>query len=201
MKIVAHSYIHPKGAFLNGQKLLDATSLDKDYLKAMYTALGIDYPKFYKMDSLSKMSLLATFLLNDFLPDYKVCEDNLQVIFANSASSQVTDLKYIESYLSAGNPSPSLFVYTLPNIVSGELSIRYKWFGESVFFIEEEFSSDFFLEQVKYSLDRGNSYCLCGWVESTVNGTEECFLFLIRNERENSISDNLMNILKSYRNE
>ena len=28
-------------------------------------------------------------------------------------------------------PSPALFVYTLPNIVSGEISIRNKWGGES----------------------------------------------------------------------
>ncbi|MFO0414104.1 MAG: 3-oxoacyl-ACP synthase [Bacteroidota bacterium] len=200
MRIVAHSYIHPKGAFLNGQKLIDS-SLDKDYLKTIYTTLGLDYPKFYKMDTLSKMSLLGTFLLNDYLPDYKDCEDNLQVIFANSSSSQVTDLKYIDSYLSAGSPSPSLFVYTLPNIVTGELSIRYKWFGESIFFIEEEFRSDFFLEQAEYAISRGNSYCLCGWVESNVSGVEECFLFIIGDERKSNISDNLINILKSYRNE
>jgi hypothetical protein len=201
MKIIAHSYIHPKGAYLNGQKKVDTSSAEQDYLKHIYTSMSMDYPKFYKMDHLSKMSVLATEMLCDHFPAKPEVEDDLQLIFANTSSSKVTDLKYIDSYLSGSNPSPSLFVYTLPNILAGELSIRYKWYGEAAFFIQDSFNSNFFLEQAEFAMHRGNAYCLCGWVESNTNGSEECFLFLLGKGKENNLSDTLINTLKLYRNE
>lgn len=201
MKIIAHSYIHPKGAFLNGRKQVDTSTAGQDYLKMIYNTMNIDYPKFYKMDNLSKMSILAADLLEKHIPEYIDQENNLQLIFANASSSQVTDLKYMDSYLAAANPSPSLFVYTLPNIVEGELSIRYKWYGEAVFFIQETFDAHFFLEQAQFAMHRGNSHCLCGWVESNINEIEECFLFLLSKGDQQHMSDTITNILKLYRNE
>ncbi len=201
MKVIATSYIHPKGAFLNGKKLIDTSNTDENYLKVIYTTLGIDYPKFYKMDNLSKLSLLAEHLLHDQFPSEVDLENDLQLLFANASSSQITDFKFKDSYLNLGSPSPSLFVYTLPNILTGELSIRYKWYGENVFFIQEQFDAEFFFEQLQFSFKRGNSLCLCGWVESNVNGTEECFLFLVAKNGEEATPENIMNSLSKYRNE
>jgi hypothetical protein len=201
MKVIAHSYIHPKGAFLNGERKVDSSQTDENYLKTIYIALGIDYPKFYKMDNLSKLTFLADFLLSDHFPSDMDQENKLQLIFANASSSQITDLKYKDSYLVQGNPSPSLFVYTLPNILTGELSIRHKWYGENIFFIEEKFDAEFFIDQIQFSFDRGNTHCLCGWVEANVDGNEECFLFLVANNGEKITPENLMNSLKQYRNE
>lgn len=201
MKVIAHSYIHPKGAFLNGERVVDTSNTEENYLKKIYTELEIDYPKFYKMDNLSKMAFLADSLMKDYFPSEMDHENKLQLIFANSSSSQVTDLKYKESYLIQRNPSPSLFVYTLPNILTGELSIRSKWYGENIFFIDEKFDAEFFMEQIQFAFDRGNTHCLCGWVESNVDGSEECFLFLVANLGENATAEYLMNSIKSYRNE
>lgn len=201
MKVIAHSYIHPKGAFLNGKRVIDTGNSEENYLKTIYTEFNIDYPKFYKMDNLSKLAFLADFLLKDHFPSEMDQENNLQLIFANSSSSQLTDLKYKESYLVQGNTSPSLFVYTLPNILTGELSIRHKWYGENIFFIEKEFDAGFFLEQIQFSFDRGNTHCLCGWVEANIDGSEECFLFLVAKSGEKTSPENIMNSLKSYRNE
>jgi len=201
MKVVATSYIHPKGAYLNGKQCVDTTLSDENYLKAIYSFLKMDYPKFYKMDNLSKLALLAEHLLHDEIPSEIDSENELQLIFANSSSSQLTDLKYQDSYLNSGSPSPSLFVYTLPNILTGELSIRHKWYGENIFFITERFDADFFIEQIRFSFDRGNSYCLCGWIESNMNGTEECFLFLVTQNRGDMTPESLMNSLRLYRNE
>ncbi len=200
MNVLAHSYVDPSGVFLNGQRLLDTSSTGSDYLKAAYTELNIQYPKFYKMDNLSKLSIVAVSILQDRLPSYSIQENNLSIVFANSSSSQVTDLKFIDSYERLGNPSPSLFVYTLPSIVTGELAIRYKWFGESVFFLTESFDADFFLEHANLMLKRGHSHCLCGWVESNGGGTEECFLFLVSNDGHMT-ADQLLNIFKTYRHE
>ncbi len=200
MKVIAHSYIDPKGAYLNGELVVDVSHAGEDYLKMIYKTLRVDYPKFYKMDNLSKLSVLAEFLLSAYFPSEMDQENKLQLIFANSSSSQSRDLDYKHSYLQLGNPSPALFVYTLPNILTGELSIRHKWYGENIFFIEERFDPEFFMDQIRFSFDRGNSHCLCGWVESNANGNEECFLFLAARNGE-ATSENLMNSLKSYRNE
>jgi hypothetical protein len=201
MKVIAHSYIHANGAYLNGQRVIEISTNEENYLKSIYSQLSIDYPKFYKMDNLSKLAFLADFLLKDFISESLDQENRIQLIFANSGSSQRTDQRFIDSYSNLGSPSPSLFVYTLPNILTGELSIRHKWYGENCFFIEEEFNVDFFMDQIQFSFNRGNNLCLCGWVESIDGGSEESFLFLVSNEQGEENTENILKSLKSYRNE
>ena len=201
MKIIGHSYINPRGAFLNGQNVSIAT--EENYLKKYFSELEIDYPKFYKMDLLSKGSFLGDYLLRDSYKDLLHVENELQFIFANSSSSKETDIRFIESYEIKKNPSPSLFVYTLPNILTGELAIKHKWFGENIFFILTKFDSNFFIDQIEMSFLRGNEYCLCGWVEMTGSPEDECFMFLVA--KSEVVNDNLSNklneILNTYRNE
>jgi hypothetical protein len=201
MKVIANSYIHANGAYLNGQRVIEISPNEENYLKSIYSQLAIDYPKFYKMDNLSKLAFLADFLLKDFLPESLDEQNRMQLIFANSGSSQRTDQRFIDSYNNLGSPSPSLFVYTLPNILTGELSIRHKWHGENCFFIEPAFNLDFFMDQIHFSFNRGNNLCLCGWVESIEGGTEESFLFLVSNEPADERNENILESLKSYRNE
>ena len=201
MKIIGHSYINPRGAFLNGQNVSIAT--EENYLKKYFSELEIDYPKFYKMDLLSKGSFLGNYLLRDSYKDLLHVENELQFIFANSSSSKETDIRFIESYEIKKNPSPSLFVYTLPNILTGELAIKHKWFGENIFFILTKFDSNFFIDQIEMSFLRGNEYCLCGWVEMKGAPEDECFMFLVA--KSEVVNDNLSNklneILNTYRNE
>ena len=201
MKIIASTYINSKGAFLNSTKVLSTSSDDENWLKQLYSALGQDYPKFHKMDNLSKMAFLGSELLNEFIPHEIQQENEIQLLFANSTSSQQTDLKFIDSYTNQGNPSPSLFVYTLPNIVTGELSIKNKWYGENIFFIKEDFDASFFIEQISFAFKRGNKLCVCGWVDSKMNKNEECFLFLVTPETNNNLETELTNLLNNYRNE
>ena len=68
MKILAHSYVCPKGTFLNG-KLVYNTDGEENPLKSAYQQLGAEYPKFYKMDVLSKMAFIGTELLLPFFPN------------------------------------------------------------------------------------------------------------------------------------
>ncbi len=201
MKIIGHSYINPKGAFLNGQNVLIAT--EENYLKSYFSELEIDYSKFYKMDLLSKGAFLGDYLLRNSYKDLLHVENELQFVFANASSSKETDIRFIESYEIKKNPSPSLFVYTLPNILTGELAIKHKWFGENIFFILTKFDSDFFNDQIEMSFLRGNEYCLCGWVEMKGAPKDECFMFLVA--KSEVVNDNLSNklneILNTYRNE
>ena len=201
MKIIGHSYINPKGAFLNGQNVLIAT--EENYLKSYFSELEIDYSKFYKMDLLSKGAFLGDYLLRNSYKDLLNVENELQFVFANASSSKETDIRFIESYERKKNPSPSLFVYTLPNILTGELAKKHKWFGENIFYILTKFDSDFFNDQIVMSFLRGNEYCLCGWVEMTGSPEDECFMFLVAKSDvvNENFSNNLNEILNTYRNE
>jgi len=200
MSLITHSYINKNGAFLNGKKIVTCKKDSENYLKELYIALDLNYSKFFKMDNLSKMVMLGSNLMKD---EFEVLKDGsaLQLIFANTSSSQLTDVLFKKGYVEMKSASPSLFVYTLPNILIGELSIYFKWQGENVFFIQKEFDTQFFIDQVNLAFDRGNSYCLCGWVEAKINSEEECYLFLLKNDGESLTSEILMNSLISYRNE
>ena len=59
-------------------------------------------------------------------------EDRAVVFFNRSASLQA-DTAYQATIQDPDNfyPSPAAFVYTLPNIVTGEIAIRNKYFGET----------------------------------------------------------------------
>ena len=201
MKIIGHCYINPRGAFFNGQNVLIAT--EENYLKNYFSELKIDYSKFYKMDLLSKGAFLGDYLLRNSYKDLLHVENELQFIFANTSSSKETDIRFIESYERKKNPSPSLFVYTLPNILTGELAIKHKWFGENIFYILTKFDSDFFNDQIVMSFLRGNEYCLCGWVEMTGFPEDECFMFLVAKSDvvNENFSNKLNEILNTYRNE
>jgi hypothetical protein len=142
---------------------------EPSFFTALYRHVDLNYPKFFKMDNLCKLGLLASEVLlreKNILDRYPA--DQVGLILSNAASSIDTDRNYQTSIddRTAYFPSPSVFVYTLANIVIGEISIRQKLQGESTFFIEEKFSPDRLYTQVKLLLDEGIiSCCICGWVE------------------------------------
>ena len=120
------------------QVSVDGNLLDYDgSLKSIYKLLELDYPKFYKMDQMSKLGFLAVELLKTVWYKKDDFEDNLGLCFFNSTSCQESDLKYWNN-VKQGKVNPSLFVYTLPNIVIGEITIRNKWYGESIFCIQNK---------------------------------------------------------------
>jgi 3-oxoacyl-[acyl-carrier-protein] synthase-1 len=95
-----------------------------------------DYPKFYKMDGLSKLGFLAAELLTACETEAQPAEtEQRAVILFNHSSSIDTDRQYLASIQPEDYfPSPSLFVYTLPNIVTGEIAIRHHLHGETSFY-------------------------------------------------------------------
>ncbi|MDO6429977.1 hypothetical protein Q4E93_05245 [Flavitalea sp. BT771] len=136
-----------------------------DFLMSIYRSLQLDYPKFYKMDQLSKLGWLASELvLRDFrLPEEWQPED-IGIVLTNANSSLDTDIKYLDTVKDI--PSPAVFVYTLPNIMIGEISIRNKFKGENAFFIFDRFDAAFLEQYVGQLLDTGLlKACICGWVD------------------------------------
>ena len=150
----------------NGIKVFENPDVDlHSFLLSVYQYLEISYPKFYKMDNLSKLGWLTTEILltNNYNNDNYQPEET-GVILANASSSLDNDVKYFSSVNDV--PSPSLFVYTLPNIVIGEICIRNNFKGEHALFIQDVFNVDFIVKQVSYLLDENSlQACVCGWVE------------------------------------
>ena len=101
-------------------------------LVELYRRFVGDYPKFFKMDTLCRLGFIAAELL---LKNEQVDA----VILANRSASIKNDTDYLAT-ISEGNyyPSPALFVYTLPNIVTGEIAIRHHIQGETAFYILEK---------------------------------------------------------------
>jgi hypothetical protein len=140
-----------------------------EFSNAIYKKFNISYPKFYKMDNLCKLGFLsAELLLRDKKLDKKYSGEEVGIILMNSSSSLETDRHYQSSILNRENyfPSPSIFVYTLPNVVIGEICIRHKFYGEGNFFIAEKFNSSFLVNYVDQLFDsEAIECCVAGWVE------------------------------------
>jgi len=135
------------------------------FLLSVYKHLNINYPRFYKMDNLSKLGWLASEILlkNSFQKENYRPED-IGLILSNANSSLDTDQKYMASVKDI--PSPLLFVYTLPNIVTGEICIRNNFKGEDAFFVFDSFNADFIENYVSSLLDNNIlQVCICGWIE------------------------------------
>lgn len=147
---------------VNGETVFSAEGeLFADFAKKAYRYLEMDYPKFFKMDKLSKLAFLAASRLLSEGSD-------TALVFANRAASLDTDLVYEASIADkeAYYPSPAVFVYTLPNICLGEISIKYKLYSENSFFVFEKFPSDFFPAYANTLIRTGKAEdVLCGWVE------------------------------------
>ena len=110
------------------------------FIRHAYSNLKIDFVKFYKMDNYCKLGFLAVeYLLKDF-PDFDTFDKNKRaLVFCTSTSSLDTDLKHRQSISETDGyfPSPAVFVYTLPNILSGEIAIKNKIQGETICFVNE----------------------------------------------------------------
>ena len=148
----------------------------KDFSTSIYKNFAFDYPKFYKMDNLCKLGFLTAELLlreTDIRNRFTGYETGL--IFMNSSSSLDTDRIHQVTILDRTEyfPSPSVFVYTLPNIVIGEICIRNKITGESTFFIQEKFNPSFLVRYVNYLFDcEIINRCIAGWIEVDRGGYE-----------------------------
>tara|TARA_B100000902_G_C27128471_1_gene822325 strand:- start:130 stop:693 length:564 start_codon:yes stop_codon:yes gene_type:complete len=139
------------------------------FLKRLYYEIDLDYPKFFKMDVLCKIGLIGTEMIvrkNRTLFDYK---SNVGVILQNKFSSLDTDYKHQER-IQNKNVSPAVFVYTLPNIVIGEISIRHNWESEGVFLIGEEMDYELLSQYSNILIkEKRTEVNLIGWIDYLKN--------------------------------
>ena len=135
-------------------------------LTSLYRQMIGNYPKFYKMDGLSRLGFVASeILLNAEKGD---TDKERAIIFFNHSSSIASDRNYKESINDKDNyfPSPSIFVYTLPNIVTGEIAIRNHFHGETSFFILPDKDERMMEEILQASCrDAQSKSFLTGWID------------------------------------
>ena len=160
--------IRPDAVEVDGRHL-PIEAHGKDLLTALYRQYVGDYPKYYKMDPLSRLGFIASELLlqAEGAERFVACDDRA-VIFFNHSSSVCADRQYIETIADPDNcfPSPSVFVYTLPNIVTGEIAIRNGYHGETSFYILPR-QDDRLMQQILQAscLDSTTQSILCGWLD------------------------------------
>jgi hypothetical protein len=186
--------------FKDGQRIFENNGVDvSDLLLSIYQNFRLNYPKFYKMDNLSKLGWLASeILLKESFKKDNYQSEQMGIVLANSSSSLDDDIKYYDSVRDIA--SPSLFVYTLPNIVIGEICIRNHFKGEHAFFIQDNFDTGFITQQVNYLLDKNIlKACICGWVD-VLEQNYNANLFLVEKQKsEHSTifsAENMDNIFK-----
>ncbi len=184
--ITTYMKLQDRRVWLNGivEHVSEAESVNP-LLRSVFRHYNIDYPKFFKMDNLCKLAFLSAEILlrgTDILQRYP--GEEIGIILENGSSSLEYDLKHMESIRDRNNyfPSPSVFVYTIPNIMVAEIAIRHKVKGENAVFILEQFDPGF-IDHYVSELFRSQqvSCCVCGWVEC-YGDHYQSFLFIAERE-------------------
>lgn len=160
MELISRVSINPDKTELNGVVISN-----KD-ITGLYREFVGDYPKFFKMDSLCKLGFVAAELLLRALSAEE--KENCAIILFNESGSLITDRNYENTIIDASNyyPSPALFVYTLANIVTGEIAIRHKIYGETSFYVTDKYDESYMETIVRNSLRTSNpTSILFGWVD------------------------------------
>jgi hypothetical protein len=141
-------------------------------LTEIYRAHAGDWPKFFKMDTLSKVGYLASELLLKELGERRLEAEEYTsartIVLFGTTASLCADRNYQETIQDSDNyyPSPALFVYTLPNTVTGEIAIRNKYAGETSAFVLEDFDPEQILDQIVLAFqDRMTRSVLAAWID------------------------------------
>ena len=158
-----------------------------EFFSAVYGCLGVDYRRFYKMDALSKLGFLASELLLADI-DKESPKEDIGIVLFNRSSSLETDCRYQKTIQDKNDyfPSPAEFVYTLPNIVTGEIAIRNKITGETSFYVISDFQGDRLCDAIDDMISfAGMKRVLAGWTEvNAFTGDISCFMALCEAQSE-----------------
>lgn len=168
--ISSYCSIKDNSIVIDGNKLFSSSDPGfGEFSSAAYKHSSFGYPKFYKMDNLCKLGFLSIeFLLFGKGIENKYPGDQVGVILMNSSSSLDADRQYQGTINDRNNyfPSPAIFVYTLPNIIIGEICIKHKFYGDGNFFIMKKFNPVFLVNYVESLLKNDViQCCITGWVE------------------------------------
>jgi hypothetical protein len=195
VRIQANRAITKQGTFFQKENI----SLEA-FLTELYDHLRPAYPKFYKMDRQSQLGFLAAeILLRDRSLSTEFAPESIAIILSNAHASMDTDRRYYESTKTFA--SPGLFVYTLANIVAGEISIRQKIKGENAFFVSDRFDPEWMADYVVMVMEKTTTRaCVAGWVD-LIDDQPDVFLYLAEKDRKgNFLAHKATNLAELYKN-
>jgi hypothetical protein len=187
IKVTKYCLIRDNRIIINGDLDYHSEPTDPfiEFIKAAYRNYKFNYLKFFKMDELCKLGYLASEILlknDNFLESYP--PGKIGVILSNCASSLDTDIKHQKTITDRENyfPSPAVFVYTLANIMIGEICIKHKIYGENAMFVSEKFDAGQMWEyaEMLFSTNRVSAV-ISGWVD-VMHDSYSGFLYLLEKE-------------------
>lgn len=176
--------ITPDSVTIDGKPNSVPENYSGSFLTPLYKYSVKDYPKFYKMDLLAKLGFIASELLLQAEGEerFKTCSDRAVLLFNRTASISA-DREYMKTIADSDNffPSPSLFIYTLPNIVTGEIAIRNHYQGETEFYVLPEYNQQIINQIVSSTFSTTNhTSVLFGWLEADSDTDFHAELFLAK---------------------
>lgn len=179
-----HINITPTSVCVDGQKVTIVKEGDASQLTALYKQLIGGYPKFYKMDLLSRLGFVATELLlqAEGKPRFEGKVEGRAVVLFNRSSSIEADRRYAATTADANTyyPSPSIFVYTLPNIVAGEIAIRNGYQGETSFYVMPEKDENMMQTILEATFtDAKMTSAISGWLDAEDENHYQADLYII----------------------
>lgn len=154
---------------LTAGSALPAVALEEEARpEEWYRRQGYSYPKFFKMDVLCKWAWLGAEALLKTERGWRydgIDKEKIGVMLATGRGCLEVDKRYRQSMEEI--PSPALFVYTLPNIMLGEICIRHGFKGEQLCLVDAAFDVEAACSWVADGLDnRGMEACLFGWADA-----------------------------------
>jgi hypothetical protein len=184
MKELKSVYIANSHLFINGDLVLKGENpIFVKFLKEIYKYAELKYPKYFKMDPLSKLGFLCAEVLlkGEKLPNEP---ERIGIVLENKVSTYIVDSKHQESINDKTQyfPSPANFVYTLPNVMTGEICIRNGFKGENAVFVNDAFSPEFISQYIGalYYAKKAD-YIIGGFVDADEDDYEG-FMFVSRRE-------------------
>lgn len=184
MRIRQWVKMSPTGVELNGV-LLKTSQTGAALLTELYRTYVNDYPRFFKMDELSKLGFIASELLLEADKDRHGESDDRAVILFNRSGSICSDRKYQQTIQDRNDffPSPSIFVYTLPNIVTGEIAIRNHYFGETSFYVLNEYDERSIHDVLAAVFaDGATRSAISGWLDCDDKDHFNAYIYIIEKE-------------------
>lgn len=151
---------------LNDKEVYSSDSVDfQDFIRSAFKTVCGPNMKFYKMDSLSKLGYVAAEVLLDGI---EYGEEDCGLILSGVYGSLDTDIRHqqiIDTETDA-SASPAVFVYTLPNVVEGEISIRHHIKGENTWFWSDDRTLSDVREYAVLSMSAQDmKYCIVGHID------------------------------------
>ena len=157
------------------------SSEDGQTLTDIYKQQIGNYPKFYKMDILSRLAFVAAEKTLSNSP-LKGEDKKPALILFNHSSSIVADRQFLTTISNPENyfPSPSAFVYTLPNITTGEIAIRHHLCSETSFYILPSKDETMMTQILEATLSQtGATTAITGWIDAESETNFECEMKII----------------------